>query len=151
MARLERGTCFSAALMPALAVAVASLEAARVRRELEAARDAGERDAESDYAINSARRDLDRERELFFVLERAMLAPKRGVVVGGVGTTAGLVVERVGAFETDDLCAAAAMAEQAREDAAFEGWFFRGHAFLDRSLSNATRTGARSTGDDTLR
>lgn len=140
MARLERGTCFSAALMPALAVAVASLEAARVRRELEAARDAGERDAESDYAINSARRDLDRERELFFVLERAMLAPKRGVVVGGVGTTAGLVVERVGAFETDDLCAAAAMAEHAKKSRAIRGLALASPKLLDavaRRLSRA--------------
>lgn len=55
------------------------------------------------------------------------------------------------AREQAEEAKAAAMAEQAREDAAFEGWFFRGHAFLDRSLSNATRTGARSTGDDTLR
>jgi tRNA-dihydrouridine synthase 1 len=42
------------------------------------------------------------------------------------------------AREQAEEAKAAAMAEQAREDAAFEGWFFRGHAFLDRSLSNAT-------------
>ena len=140
VARLERGTCFSAALMPALAVAVASLEAARVRREVEATRDAGECDAESDYAINSARRDLDRERELFRVLERAMLAPKRGVVVGGVGETAGLVVERVGAFETDDLCAAAAMAEHAKKSRAIRGLALAAPKLLDavaRRLSRA--------------
>jgi hypothetical protein len=119
--RLTRGTCVSAPLVPALAVAVAALEAARVRREVEAARDAGGSDAESDYAVNSARRDWDRERELFRVLERAMLAPRRGAVVGGVGETAGLVVERVGAFETDDLCAAAAMAEHAKKSRAVRG------------------------------
>ena len=121
--RLARGTCLSAPLVPALAIAVAALEAARVRREVEAARDAGgESDyAESDYAVNSARRDWDRERELFRVLERAMLAPRRGAVVGGVGETAGLVVERVGAFETDDLCAAAAMAEHAKKSRAVRG------------------------------
>ena len=119
--RLTRGTCVSAPLVPALAVAVAALEAARVRREVEAARDAGGSDAESDYAVNSARRDWDRERELFRVLERAMLAPRRGAVVGGVGETAGLVVERVGAFETDDLCAAAAMVEHAKKSRAVRG------------------------------
>ena len=85
------------------------------------ASDAGGSDAESDYAVNSARRDWDRERELFRVLERAMLAPRRGAVVGGVGETAGLVVERVGAFETDDLCAAAAMAEHAKKSRAVRG------------------------------
>ena len=138
--RLARGACVSAPLMPALAVAVAALEAARVRREVESARDAGHSDAESDYAINSARRDLDRERELFRVLERAMLAPKRGVVVGGVGEIAGLVVERVGAFETDDLCAAAAMAEHAKKSRAVRGLALGAPKLLDtvaRRLSRA--------------
>ena len=129
VARLARGTCVAAPLMPALAVAVASLEAARVRREIEAARSdarSASPHPDDDAATNSMRRDFDAERALFTVLERAMLAPRRGAVIGGVGNVSGIVVERVGAFETDDLCAAAAMAEHAK----------RSHAIRRLALSS---------------
>jgi len=119
--RVSRGTCVSAPVKPALVVAVATLEAARVRRDIETARAAASGDPDDFGAARSTRSVFDRERELFAVLERAMLAPRRGGAKGGVGEMAGIRIERVGAFETDDLCAASAMAEHAKRSRALRG------------------------------
>jgi hypothetical protein len=142
LARLARTSCVAAPLMPALAVAVASLEAARVRREIEEARD--ERpdptDDDATHKISFSRLDFDRERALFTVLERAMLAPRRGATIGGGGDLTGIVVERLGAFETDDLCAAAAMAEHAKRSHAIRRLALGSTKLFDvvaRRLTNA--------------
>ena len=125
--RLREGMLLATPLVPALRVARASTEAARVIRW---ARRNG-----SDVA-----RDGAYAREIFGALEVGMLAPR---FMAEVGNT--IVVERVGILDDDDLCAAAAMAQHAKHSSAIRKLALGSPKLFDKTAGRLSRAAFEAT------
>ena len=125
--RLREGMLLATPLVPALRVARASTEAARVIRW---ARRNG-----SDVA-----RDGAYAREIFGALEVGMLAPR---FMAEVGNT--IVVERVGILDDEDLCAAAAMAQHAKHSSAIRKLALGSPKLFDKTAGRLSRAAFEAT------
>ena len=125
--RLREGMLLATPLVSAVRVARATTEAARVIRR--ARRDG------SDVA-----RDATRAHEIFGALETGMLAPRFAAEVGNT-----LVVERVGVFDVEDVCAAAAMAHHAKHSPAIRALALGSPALFDATVRRASRAAFEAT------
>ena len=124
--RLREGMLLATPLVSAVRVARATTEASRVIRW---ARRNG-----SDVA-----RDGAYAREIFGALEVGMLAPRFAAEVGNT-----IVVERVGVFDDEDLCAAAAMAHHAKHSPAIRALALGSPKLFDATVRRTLSRGVRS-------
>ena len=125
--RLREGMLLATPLVSAVRVARATTEAARVIRW---ARRNG-----SDVA-----RAATHAREIFGALETGMLAPRFAAEVGNT-----IVVERVGVFDDEDVCAAAAMAHHAKHSPAIRALALGSPALFDATVRRASRAAFEAT------